>query len=483
MDDTDAFAIENGGKVEAVMHIKYSKDAPSREDIIKSYTTPAATSSNAGKAMATPSSAHKGTPPEANRTAAQYSFDVLNKEIPSPLKALKEEMGIQEDEELKKSTTIGFWVRTTTHKITSGSGAPVSIRLMDNNVFPVAQLVLELPEKDRNMADYGVYSYEFDGDEYMITEVSCAADGRYLTFDGAVDGIYAVFYTRCFDVVFEDWDGSVLSRQRVPYAEAAKAPEAPQRKGFLFVGWSKAFDEVASDLTIKAKYEKGEAEQPADKKRLEKKIEEIQRKLEAMDEEDYTEKTWEILKDALDEAMAVLEKEDAAQKEVHRAIEKLEKAYGKLKKKPEDIKMPDQSDHSDGSCDSESSDKPKPLDGGAYVTRGSWKNTNGRWSFTDESGEPAVSRWIYTLNGDSYEWFYFDENGIMAEGWITLNGLTFYLNPVSNEKYGMMMTGWQRIDGKWYYFSEVSDGTRGRLLVNAKTPDGYFVGKDGAWVE
>ena len=120
---------------------------------------------------------------------------------------------------------------------------------------------------------------------------------------------------------------------------------------------------------------------------------------------------------------------------------------------------------------------------GAYVTRGSWKNTNGRWSFTDESGEPAVSRWIYTLNGDSYEWFYFDENGIMAEGWITLNGLTFYLNPVSNEKYGMMMTGWQRIDGKWYYFSEVSDGTRGRLLVNAKTPDGYFVGKDGAWVE
>ncbi|MDU3397999.1 MAG: hypothetical protein E7F15_13365, partial [Clostridiales bacterium] len=54
---------------------------------------------------------------------------------------------------------------------------------------------------------------------------------------------------------------------------------------------------------------------------------------------------------------------------------------------------------------------------------------------------------------------------------------------VSNEKYGMMMTGWQRIDGKWYYFSEVSDGTRGRLLVNAKTPDGYFVGKDGAWVE
>ena len=202
MDDTDAFATENGGKVEAVMHIKYSKDAPSREDIIKSYTTPAATSSNAGKAM-----------------AAQYSFDVLNKEIPSPLKALKEEMGIQEDEELKKSTTIGFWVRTTTHKITSGSGAPVSIRLMDNNVFPVAQLVLELPEKDRNMADYGVYSYEFDGDEYMITEVSCAADGRYLTFDGAVDGIYAVFYTRCFDVVFEDWDGSVLSRQRVPYAE------------------------------------------------------------------------------------------------------------------------------------------------------------------------------------------------------------------------------------------------------------------------
>lgn len=490
MDDTDAFAIENGRKVEAVMHIKYSKDAPSREDIINSYTTPAATGSIARKAMATPSNARKATPSnarkatpsEARRAKVQYPLDFLNKEIPSPLKALKEEMGIQKDEELKKSTTIGFWVRTTTHKITSESGAPVSIRLTDNNEFPVAQLVLELPEQDRNMADYAVYSYEFNGDEYMTTEVSCAADGRYLTFDGAVDGIYAVSYTRCFDVVFEDWDGAVLSRQRIPYAEAAKAPEDPQRVGFLSVGWSKEFDEVTSDLTIKAKYEKGEAEKPADRKRLEKKIKEIQRKLGAMDEEDYTEKTWEILKDALDEAMAVLEKEDAAQKEVHRAVEKLEKAYGKLKKKPEDIKMPDQSDNS-GSYDSESSDKPTPLDGVAYVTKGIWKNTNGSWSFTDESGEPAVSRWIYTLNRDSYEWFYFDENGIMAEGWITLNGLTFYLNPVSNGKRGIMMTGWQQIDGKWYYFSNVSDGTRGRMLVNAKTPDGYFVGKDGAWVE
>ena len=64
---------------------------------------------------------------------------------------------------------------------------------------------------------------------------------------------------------------------------------------------------------------------------------------------------------------------------------------------------------------------------------------------------------------------------------MTLDGNTFYLNPVSDGKRGKMMTGWQKIDEKWYYFSNISDGTRGKLLKDTKTPDGYLVDKDGVW--
>ena len=34
----------------------------------------------------------------------------------------------------------------------------------------------------------------------------------------------------------------------------------------------------------------------------------------------------------------------------------------------------------------------------------------------------------------------------------------------------------QDVDGSWYYFNE-----QGYMLMNTKTPDGYWVGKDGKW--
>jgi len=43
---------------------------------------------------------------------------------------------------------------------------------------------------------------------------------------------------------------------------------------------------------------------------------------------------------------------------------------------------------------------------------------------------------------------------------------------------GMLMTGWQFVDGKWYYL----DLKTGKCWMDARTPDGYYVGPDGAWV-
>ena len=37
---------------------------------------------------------------------------------------------------------------------------------------------------------------------------------------------------------------------------------------------------------------------------------------------------------------------------------------------------------------------------------------------------------------------------------------------------------WQQINGAWYYFNEA-----GYMLENTMTPDGFYVGPDGAWVQ
>ena len=65
----------------------------------------------------------------------------------------------------------------------------------------------------------------------------------------------ALFNVRTFQVVFIDWDDSVLKEaQTVNYGEAAVAPANPTREGYSFTGWDKDFSHVYSDLTVKALY-------------------------------------------------------------------------------------------------------------------------------------------------------------------------------------------------------------------------------------
>ena len=75
--------------------------------------------------------------------------------------------------------------------------------------------------------------------------------------------------------------------------------------------------------------------------------------------------------------------------------------------------------------------------------------------------------------------YYFDKNGNMLTGWInTIDNKWYYLETVKTEREGMMVFGWYQVQDKWYYF--MPDGT---MLVNSLTPDGYFVGADGAWIQ
>lgn len=128
-----------------------------------------------------------------------------------------------------------------------------------------------------------------------------------------------------------------------------------------------------------------------------------------------------------------------------------------------------------------------------YVVTGTWNiDSAGQWSFVSSSGEQYRNKWaaVYNpyantaLGQQPYDWFRFDENGIMVVGWFAdpLDGRIYYLNPVSDNTKGRMLTGWQTIAGREYYFNPNSDGTRGRLLMNERTGDGHFVGADGVKV-
>ena len=60
--------------------------------------------------------------------------------------------------------------------------------------------------------------------------------------------------TKTYLVTFVDDEGNILSEQRVGEGTSAVAPDDPVKEGYTFIGWDKEFNNVTSDLTIKAKF-------------------------------------------------------------------------------------------------------------------------------------------------------------------------------------------------------------------------------------
>lgn len=65
----------------------------------------------------------------------------------------------------------------------------------------------------------------------------------------------AIFTQKEYDVVFKDHDDKVLLATKVKHGENATAPNDPERENYIFTGWDKTFDNITSDMVIKALYE------------------------------------------------------------------------------------------------------------------------------------------------------------------------------------------------------------------------------------
>ena len=59
---------------------------------------------------------------------------------------------------------------------------------------------------------------------------------------------------KTYTVIFKDYDGTILSTQSVKEGNAATAPTSPSRTGYRFTGWDKAFNNVTSNITVTAQY-------------------------------------------------------------------------------------------------------------------------------------------------------------------------------------------------------------------------------------
>lgn len=124
-----------------------------------------------------------------------------------------------------------------------------------------------------------------------------------------------------------------------------------------------------------------------------------------------------------------------------------------------------------------------PATGNSGAVTGTWSvREDGQWIFKTSGGVTPASCWQYINWNGTNNWYYFNADGSMAVGWISLDGQWYYLHAESDGTRGHMYTGWHQINGKWYYFHNVSDGTRGRMLTDTTTPDGYKVGPDGVWI-
>lgn len=176
------------------------------------------------------------------------------------------------------------------------------------------------------------------------------------------------------------------------------------------------------------------------------------------------------------------------------------------------------SDDSDNSGGSGSTKNPAATNFGKNVSnssssendaQGTWKRDNKGWWFEFKDGTYPAGEKINDQNGEKLgwiqkdgKWWAFGSDGYLKSGWAQDNasgkwylidentGMQtswhydesdqhwYYLDPAS----GAMLTGWQFINGKWYYLSKTSGAVPlGSMYREIRTPDGYYVDKDGAW--
>ena len=70
--------------------------------------------------------------------------------------------------------------------------------------------------------------------------------------------VTALYEAKKYTVTFKNHDGTILKTEEVLYRHSATAPQVPDRPGYEFAGWDKAFSSIIDDLVVTATYKRKE---------------------------------------------------------------------------------------------------------------------------------------------------------------------------------------------------------------------------------
>lgn len=107
---------------------------------------------------------------------------------------------------------------------------------------------------------------------------------------------------------------------------------------------------------------------------------------------------------------------------------------------------------------------------------GGWGSSGGPGG---NSGGPGATGGITTGGGNHWcldtkgWWYQYSGGSYPVNCWQQIDGKWYCFG-----QDGYIRCGWIDWNGKWYY----TDGS-GAMLVNTRTPDGFYVGGDGAWIQ
>lgn len=243
----------------------------------------------------------------------------------------------------------------------------------------------------------------------------------------------------------------------------------------------------------------------------------------------YTNSSWTILKNELNNATTVINNENATQDEVDKAYSTLKLAIDGLVKKKSSSSSSGSSSKNNSTDNNEIKEEAKEdtkvdtainimIENGTIKLTNSdgqtltgWQQVNGKWYLGNQDGE-ALTGW-QQVNGEWYHlntsgtmetgwlndsngrWYYLKSDGSMATNWVkNQDGKWYHLNVSGNmetgwlkdqdnkwyylDNSGVMKTGWlKNQDNKWYYLN--NDGS----MASNTTIDGYNLDSDGALID
>lgn len=114
-----------------------------------------------------------------------------------------------------------------------------------------------------------------------------------------------------------------------------------------------------------------------------------------------------------------------------------------------------------------SSEKGDWVESDSLTVSSSTASANG--SGTSTSVTSGSGRWVQYEQGT---WWCYANGGWPANQWLQIDGVWYWFNTAGYR----VENQWALVNGKYYYL-----GTNGVMAANTRTPDGYWVGSDGAW--